>query len=101
MVEAVAAGEGIGVGDEMTCRPHLESGLIEPPFQMFLTSRFVYFFSYRPALAEDPRVLALRDWVLDQAAEQRAWFDAFWATQRRINPGWVAGSAVPADESRM
>jgi hypothetical protein len=52
-------------------------------------------------LAEDPRVLALRDWVLDQAAEQRAWFDAFWDAQRRTNPGWLAGSAVPADESRM
>ena len=101
MVAAVTGGEGVGFGDEMTCRPALESGRLVVPFLSFLTSRFVYFFSYRAELAADPGVIALREWVLDQAQAHREWFDAFWAEQRRTTPGWIAGSAMAADESRM
>lgn len=101
LAEAVAAGEGVGTADETTSRPYLESGRLVLPFLACVPSRFVYFFSYRPALADDPRVLTLRDWVLARAGEQRDWFTAFWAEQRRTNPGWVAGSAMAADDTHM
>jgi LysR family glycine cleavage system transcriptional activator len=101
MMEAVAAGEGVGIGDEVAGRAYLESGRLVVPFLNFLPSRFVHFFSYRPEHAEDPRLLILRDWLLGLSRELRAWFDGYWGERREQGGVWVGGGGIEVDVDQL
>lgn len=64
-VEAAAAGMGVAIANRPLVQQQLEQGRLVAPFELSHCSEYGYYLLYPGALAEVPKVVAFRDWLLD------------------------------------
>jgi LysR family glycine cleavage system transcriptional activator len=71
-VEAALAGEAVALADFAMIANDLSEGRLVRPFELSIKApaEFAYFLVYPKASAADPRIIAFRDWLLDEAAAE-------------------------------
>jgi LysR family glycine cleavage system transcriptional activator len=67
-ISAAAAGQGVALASSATAADGLASGRLVAPFEVSMRTPFGYYFLSRPGDAESPRIRALREFLLDEAA---------------------------------
>jgi LysR family glycine cleavage system transcriptional activator len=70
VTQAAIDGEGVALGRSRLIARELEEGRLVKPFELSLTSNFSYFVVYPLATKDRPKIIAFRDWVLEEAAMQ-------------------------------
>jgi LysR family glycine cleavage system transcriptional activator len=70
-VEAALAGEAVALADFAMVANDLSEGRLIRPFELSIKapSEFAYFLVYPTGTANDPRIVAFRDWLLGEAAK--------------------------------
>lgn len=68
-LEAVAGGFGLVIADRQIIAQDLASGRVVVPFDIDMPSQGAFYFVYPPAHAHDPRVVAFRDWLVEEIGE--------------------------------
>jgi LysR family glycine cleavage system transcriptional activator len=69
---AAAAGQGVAMGDELTCGPALAAGQLVRPFDLSIKSMRAYYLVMEPQKAGHPAIGAFRDWLLARLGETAA-----------------------------
>jgi len=67
-LSAAEAKHGVALCAKFLCAPRLDSGRLCIPFDVPLQSASTYHLVCRPESLDDPRVVALRDWLVDSLA---------------------------------
>src|SRR5262249_49752480 len=67
-LRAAEAGRGVALTSEFLCAPRLAAGRLCAPFDLRVPSASTYHLVCRPESLDDPRVVALRDWLVDALA---------------------------------
>jgi LysR family glycine cleavage system transcriptional activator len=65
---AAEAGRGVALSPQLLCARRLREGQLVQPFAHSLRSADTYHFVCRPADLADPRIAALRDWLVERLA---------------------------------
>ncbi|WP_207883301.1 transcriptional regulator GcvA [Pseudomonas sp. 30_B] len=70
VVQAVLEGGAVGLADRALVSRELEQGLLVQPFELGVpvAENYAYNLVYPQASADDPRVIAFRDWILGEMA---------------------------------
>jgi LysR family transcriptional regulator, glycine cleavage system transcriptional activator len=63
LLAAMSAGQGVALGDDLTCGPALAAGQIVRPFDLAIKSLGAYYLVIEPRKAARPPVVAFRDWL--------------------------------------
>jgi LysR family transcriptional regulator of beta-lactamase len=71
-VQAVLDGVGVAAVQPLYVTDALINGRLVAPFPIIATKREAWYLEYRPFRAEDPALLAFRDWLHGEAKRQRA-----------------------------
>lgn len=72
-LEAAARGLGVAIGDDVTAGPMLKQGRLVRPCGPDLPGRKAFYLSSTTRRSVCPAVAALKDWLLDRAAEHADW----------------------------
>lgn len=75
-LEAAARGLGVAIGDDVTAGPMLKQGRLVRPCGPDLPGRKAFYLSSTTRRPVRPAVAALKDWLLDRAAEHADWAQA-------------------------
>lgn len=67
-VEAAVAGMGVALANRRFVESRLREGRLVVPFEADFASECVYYLVYPEARAEQPKIAAFRDWLLEAAA---------------------------------
>jgi LysR family glycine cleavage system transcriptional activator len=67
-LSAAESGHGVALSSEFLCAPRLSAGRLCVPFEVRVPSPSTYHLVCRPEGLEDPRIVALRDWLVDALA---------------------------------
>ena len=67
-IHAAAQGQGVALSSFATAADELAVGRLVAPFPMSVRTPFGYYFLCRPEEAETPRIRALRDFLVEEAA---------------------------------
>ena len=70
-MQAVLDGVGVAIAQPLYVTEALKSGRLVAPFPIIATKREGWYFEYRPSRAEEPALLAFRQWLHDEAKRQR------------------------------
>jgi LysR family glycine cleavage system transcriptional activator len=72
-VQAAIDGSAVALADFAMVAHDLSEGRLVQPFELGvrMAPEFAYFLVYPQASADDPRIVAFRDWILDEAAKTR------------------------------
>lgn len=71
LIEAAINGDGVALARGALARDALASGKLQRPFHLRLPAEYAYYFVCPEESAERPRVVALRDWLVGEAAAER------------------------------
>ena len=63
VLAAASAGQGIAMGDELTCRQELDTGRLVRPFDLAIRSSRAYYLVMEHHSAANPATLAFSDWL--------------------------------------
>jgi LysR family transcriptional regulator, glycine cleavage system transcriptional activator len=64
-LSAAESGHGVALSSEFLCAPRLAAGRLCAPFRVRARSAATYHLVCRPEGLEDPRIVALRDWLVE------------------------------------
>src|SRR5262250_687464 len=67
-LSAAESGHGVALSSEFLCAKRLAAGRLCAPFRVRARSASTYHLVCRPEGLEDPRIMALRDWLVDALA---------------------------------
>jgi LysR family glycine cleavage system transcriptional activator len=67
-LSAAENGQGVALSFPLVCEARVREGRLIRPFDLTVRSELTYHFVCRPADLEDPRIRALRDWLVDGLA---------------------------------
>jgi LysR family glycine cleavage system transcriptional activator len=67
-LQAAVAGQGVVLGSRVLAGNDLEAGRLVRPFAHGARMSFAYYMVCPEALAEQPRIAAFREWIIDEAA---------------------------------
>jgi DNA-binding transcriptional LysR family regulator len=70
-IAAAVAGSGIALVPSFLVRAELDAGTLVQPVAAPMTSERVYRLILAPRKDQDPAVLALRDWLIQEAESER------------------------------
>jgi len=70
-IDAAVDGEGVALGDSLSCAAHLESGRLVRPFDLSVDLGGFYLL-VPPVSLDIPKVDAFRTWILSETARERA-----------------------------
>ena len=71
-ISAAAQGQGVALASFAIAADDLASGRLVAPFATTVRTPFGYYFLCRPEVAETPRIRALRDFLVEEAALSNA-----------------------------
>jgi len=69
VLSAATAGQGIAMGDELTCRMAMDTGQLVRPFDLAIKSTRAYFLVTEHAKSAHPAVVAFRGWLTSRLAQ--------------------------------
>jgi LysR family glycine cleavage system transcriptional activator len=64
-LSAAESGHGVALSSEFLCAQRIASGRLHEPFDVRARSASTYHLVCRPEGLEDPRIIALRDWLVE------------------------------------
>lgn len=64
MIEASVNGLGMAIGDSVTCRHYLESGMLVAPFKEHRKSNSSFYLIEKSAIGKRNAVIVVRDWII-------------------------------------
>lgn len=70
-VEAAIAGMGVALADRRLVAKDLQSGRLVTPFDIALPGESAYYLIYPEDRADNPKIVAFRDWVLTEVAKAK------------------------------
>ncbi|MDX8541889.1 LysR family transcriptional regulator [Mesorhizobium abyssinicae] len=68
MIEASVNGFGVAMGDSVTCRHYLDSGMLIAPFKKSKKSNFSFYLIEKSGLKKKAAVTCVRDWIVKSFA---------------------------------
>ncbi|MCZ6533278.1 MAG: transcriptional regulator GcvA [SAR324 cluster bacterium] len=68
VLQAAAAGQGVGLSRMALAEEDLEAGRLVKPFNLTVPSKLAYYICYPPQRENQPKITAFRDWLLDEAS---------------------------------
>jgi LysR family glycine cleavage system transcriptional activator len=68
-LQAAANGQGVALGSRVLAGNDLKAGRLVRPFAHGSRMSFAYYMVCPEALADEPRIAAFREWVIEEAAE--------------------------------
>ncbi|MCZ6474413.1 MAG: transcriptional regulator GcvA [SAR324 cluster bacterium] len=68
VLQAAAAGQGVGLSRMALAEEDLEAGRLVKPFDLTVPSKLAYYICYPPQRENQPKITAFRDWLLDEAS---------------------------------
>jgi len=71
-IQAAVDGLGVAVIDPSLAAGEIESGRLIQPFRQTLTGENAYYLVYPEAHSEDPSIIALQNWLLEESTEPLA-----------------------------
>ena len=71
-IQAAVDGLGVAVVDPSLAAGEIESGRLIQPFRQTLTRENAYYLVYPEAKSEDPSIIALQNWLLEESTEPLA-----------------------------
>jgi LysR family glycine cleavage system transcriptional activator len=74
-VQAAAGGAGVAIGRRYFVEPAIAAGTLVAPFAVELPDEAGYYFVAPESSAEQPKIRAFRDWLLQEVARQAAELD--------------------------
>ncbi|MCG8354583.1 MAG: transcriptional regulator GcvA [Kiloniellales bacterium] len=92
-LEAAVRGEGLALGSAVDVADHLTAGTLVRPFDAALVVNFAHFLVCPEGAADQPKIAAFRDWILEEAARESAGLDLSSAHGSYGRP-FAAGSAT-------
>jgi LysR family glycine cleavage system transcriptional activator len=84
VVAAAIQGDGIALGRSALVADAIRNGQLVKPFEFVLPCRFAYYAVCSHGSAEDPIVVAFRDWLLEEGAASQVEQEA--VARARANP---------------
>ena len=69
VLAAASAGQGVAMGDELTCRQALETGRLVRPFELAIRSTRAYYLVMEHHRVAYPATLAFTDWLKSRLAQ--------------------------------
>jgi LysR family glycine cleavage system transcriptional activator len=72
VIQAAVEGQGVALGRSALAADDLAKGRLVKPFEVALPANFAYYIVYPPAAAEQPKVKAFADWLIQTADAERA-----------------------------
>jgi LysR family glycine cleavage system transcriptional activator len=72
VLAAMTAGQGVAMGDELTCGRALAQGLIVRPFEIAINAPRAYYLVMEPQKSADPAVGAFCDWLRGELGQAEA-----------------------------
>jgi LysR family transcriptional regulator, glycine cleavage system transcriptional activator len=75
-LSAAESGQGVALTTEILCAQRLRESRLCKPFALALPATLTYHFVCRPGGLADPRITALRDWLVDSLARTGGGADA-------------------------
>lgn len=69
LLAATSAGQGVALGDELTCGPAMAAGTLVRPFEKTVKSLRAYYLVMEPQKTANPTVRAFSDWLRRRLAE--------------------------------
>ncbi len=70
-IQAAVEGHGVALASSLLVADDLAAGRLVRPFELTVDVDFTFYLVYPRARAEDPKVVAFRDWLLDAVARER------------------------------
>jgi len=70
VIQAAVNGEGVALGRSPLVAGALADGRLVKPFEISLPAEYAYYVVYPTAAAEQPKIQAFRDWLLQEAAPE-------------------------------
>jgi len=70
-MQAVLAGVGIAAAQPLYITDALATGRLVAPFPIVATKKEAWYLEYRPGRADDPALIAFREWLHGEAKRQR------------------------------
>ena len=71
VVQAAISGAGVGIGRRQLVEAELAAGRLAAPFDLELPEEAAYYFVAPAAMADQPKVIAFRTWLLAEVASSR------------------------------
>lgn len=71
VLQAAALGQGIALGHSVLARPEIESGRLVCPFEEKQITHNAYYFVCHPSQAELGKIVAFREWLINQVHEDQ------------------------------
>lgn len=71
LLDYVAEGRGVALGRTTLVADDLARGRLVKPFELSLPSDYAYYLACRPDVMHQPRFVAFRDWLLEEAGADR------------------------------
>lgn len=68
-VQAAIAGQGVALAGSVLVADDIAAGRLVKPFEMSFPAKFAYYMVCSPAAAEQPRIMAFRRWLRDEAGK--------------------------------
>ena len=68
LLQAAVAGQGVALGRSVLARDDIEAGRLVRPFDFACPSEYAYYFVCPEASAQRPKVVAFREWLLEEVA---------------------------------
>jgi LysR family transcriptional regulator, glycine cleavage system transcriptional activator len=66
VLQAAINGAGVGIGRRQLVEDEVASGRLVAPFDLEITDECAYYFVAPEAMADQPKVVAFRDWLLEE-----------------------------------
>jgi LysR family glycine cleavage system transcriptional activator len=73
VLQAAETGQGVALPYTALIQPELESGRLVPLFDKATPPVIIYSLAYQECDANDPKVRAFRDWILDEVRDMPSW----------------------------
>ncbi|SDR59599.1 LysR family transcriptional regulator, glycine cleavage system transcriptional activator [Rhizobiales bacterium GAS191] len=70
VLSAATAGQGVAMGDELTCRKAMDAGQLVRPFDLAIKSTRSYFLVSEHGKAGNAMIIAFRDWLTSRLAHR-------------------------------
>ena len=71
VIEAAIDGQGVGLSRMALAEEELAAGRLARPFDLVIPSELAYYIVYPEARARQPKIVAFRDWLMQEAADSK------------------------------
>ncbi|MFM2482484.1 transcriptional regulator GcvA [Celerinatantimonas sp. YJH-8] len=76
VLQAAIYGQGVALGHSVLAKPEIQAGRLVCPFEQVLVSQNAYYLVCHPSQAEQGKIVAFREWMINLVKEEQREFGA-------------------------